>query len=116
MIALEHVSKFYGKTPGAVPALTDVDLEVEAGEFLSVMGPSGSGKSTLLHLIAGLDTPNVGRVLLAGKDLARLDDDARSDIRLRQIGFVFQNFNLFPGFTVEENVAWPLEFLGVSWP
>src|SRR5436309_7899353 len=115
-VVLEHVSKRYGEGPQAATALTDMNLDVPAGEFLSVMGPSGSGKSTLLHLIAGLDTPNVGRVLLAGRDLARLDDDARSDIRLRQIGFVFQNFNLFPGFTVEENVAWPLEFLGVSWP
>jgi putative ABC transport system ATP-binding protein len=79
------------------------------------MGPSGSGKSTLLNLIAGLDTPTRGRVLVGGEDLASLADEARSRLRLRSIGFVFQSFNLFPTFTVEENVAWPLEFLGVAW-
>jgi len=93
----------------------DWTLEVPAGEFLSVMGPSGSGKSTILNLVAGLDTPSSGRVIVAGEDLARLSDDARSDLRLQQIGFVFQTFNLFPSFTVEENVAWPLEFLGTRW-
>jgi putative ABC transport system ATP-binding protein len=92
-----------------------VSLEVATGEFLCVMGPSGSGKSTLLNLVAGLDSPNRGRVMVAGAELDRLDDDARSDLRLRAIGFVFQAFHLFPSFTVEENVAWPLEFQGVRW-
>lgn len=114
-ISLERVSKIYGYGDRAAAALSDVNLEVPSGEFLSVMGPSGSGKSTLLNLIAGLDTPSEGSVTVAGRDLAALDDDARSDLRLRHIGFVFQNFNLFPGFTVEENVAWPLEFLGLRW-
>ena len=83
--------------------------------FVALTGPSGSGKSTLLNLIAGLDTPDDGRVEVGGRDLAHLSDDARSDLRLQRIGFVFQSFNLFPTFTVEENVAWPLEFLGVGW-
>jgi putative ABC transport system ATP-binding protein len=115
VIILERVSKSYGDGPKAAAALNDITLSVPTGEFLSIMGPSGSGKSTLLNLIAGLDTPSSGRVIVAGKDLARLSDDARSDLRLHRIGFVFQAFNLFPSFTVEENVAWPLEFTGLRW-
>ena len=114
-IVIEHASKQYGEGPKAVAALTDVSLHVPAGEFLSIMGPSGSGKSTLLNLVAGLDTPTEGRVLVNGRDLAGLSDDARSDLRLGSMGFVFQSFNLFPSFTVEENVAWPLRFLGLKW-
>lgn len=114
-INLERVCKSYGHGDLAVIALDDVNLAVPKGEFLSVMGPSGSGKSTLLNLIAGLDTPSRGRVLVEGDDLAYLSDNARSRLRLRCIGFVFQGFNLFPTFTAEENVAWPLEFIGVRW-
>jgi putative ABC transport system ATP-binding protein len=114
-VLLERVSKRYSTDANIGPAIREVNLEVRAGEFLSVMGPSGSGKSTLLNLIAGLDTPTGGRVVLDGQDIAYLSDDARSDLRLRKIGFVFQAFNLFPTFTVEENVAWPLEFLGIDW-
>lgn len=114
-IVLERVSKRYGSGAQAVYAVADVSLGVPAGEFVSVIGPSGSGKSTLLNLIAALDVPTEGRVLLGGHDLGGLCDDARSDLRLRGIGFVFQGFNLFPSFTVEENVAWPLEFLGRPW-
>jgi putative ABC transport system ATP-binding protein len=114
-IVLERVSKQYGVGMHAVSAVTDVSLRVPAGEFLSIMGPSGCGKSTLLNLIAGLDMPGSGRVTVAGQHLAHLSDDARSDLRLRHIGFVFQSFNLFPTFSVEENVAWPLEFLGGRW-
>ena len=112
-VVLDRVSKQYGSGPQAVPALTEVCLEVASGEFFSVMGPSGCGKSTLLNLIAGLDTPNSGRVVIAGDDLAQLSDDARSDLRLHRIGFVFQSFNLLATFTAEENVAWPLRFVGV---
>jgi putative ABC transport system ATP-binding protein len=114
-LVLERVHKRYGSGPQAVDALTDVSLQVAPEEFLSIMGPSGCGKSTLLNLIAGIDTPTSGRVWVAGHDLAQLSDDARSDLRLRHIGFVFQTFNLFPTFTAEENVTWPLEFLGVHW-
>src|SRR5262249_6389372 len=113
VVALDGVSKCYGSGAQAVAALIDVTLHVPAGQFLSVMGASGSGKSTLLNLIAGLDTPSSGRVMIAGSDLARVSDDARCDLRLRHIGLVFQAFNLFPTFTVEENVIWPLELLGV---
>ena len=114
-VRLDQVSKHYGRGAQAVPAVNDVSLEVPPGEFVSIMGPSGCGKSTLLNLIAGLDTPTSGHVFVAGQDIARLSDDARSDLRLQHIGFVFQSFNLFPTFTIEENVAWPLEFLGVRW-
>jgi putative ABC transport system ATP-binding protein len=113
-IALEEVSKRYGGGRQATAALSDVTLVVARGEFLAVTGESGSGKTTLLNLIAGLDTPCSGRVLVAGDDIARASDDFRSDLRLRHIGFVFQTFNLFPTFTLEENVAWPLGFLGVG--
>src|SRR3989454_2488668 len=114
-VVLERVSKSYGDAGHAVTALGDVSLQVPASQFLSIMGPSGSGKSTLLNLIAGLDTPTRGRVIVAGRELTHLSDDARSDLRLRHIGFVFQTFNLFPTFTAEENVAWPLAFLGFGW-
>ena len=112
-IVLSQVSKRYGDGPAAVSALTDVSLVVARGEFVTMMGPSGCGKSTLLNLIAGLDAPDVGSVTVAGRDLAVISDDERSDLRLRCVGFVFQSFNLFPSFTVEENVAWPLEFQGL---
>lgn len=114
-ITLKGVSKQYGTSAQAVAALNDIDLSVPEGQFLSVMGASGSGKSTLLNLIAGLDSPTCGRITVLGQDLAELSDDARSDLRLQQIGFVFQTFNLFPTFSVQENVAWPLKFLGVRW-
>ncbi len=114
-VLLDRVSKRYGAGPSAVAALTDTSLTVPVGEFLSIMGPSGCGKSTLLNLIAGLDTPDTGSVIVAGSDLAQLSDNARSALRLHHVGFIFQAFNLFPTFTVRENVAWPLEFLGVRW-
>jgi putative ABC transport system ATP-binding protein len=114
-VLLDRVYKRYGTGPQAVNALNDVSLRVAPEGFLSIMGPSGCGKSTLLNLIAGIDTPTSGRVWVAGHELAQLSDDARSDLRLQHIGFVFQSFNLFPTFTAEENVTWPLEFLGVHW-
>ena len=114
-LVLDRVYKRYGSGPQAVHALNDVSLRVAPEEFLSIMGPSGCGKSTLLNLIAGIDTPTSGRIWVAGHELAELSDDARSDLRLQHIGFVFQSFNLFPTFTAEENVTWPLEFLGIHW-
>jgi len=114
-VFLDHVHKRYGEGPQAVAAINDVTLRIAPEEFVSIIGPSGCGKSTMLNLIAGIDTPSSGRVWVAGHELAELSDDARSDLRLRHIGFVFQSFNLFPTFTAEENVTWPLEFLGVHW-
>ncbi len=114
-VVVEGVSKRYGEGGHGVTALADVSLIIGAGEFVSIMGPSGSGKSTLLNLVAGLDVPSAGRVVVDGRDLATLGEEARSALRLRRIGFVFQSFNLFPTFSAEENVAWPLEFLGATW-
>jgi putative ABC transport system ATP-binding protein len=113
VVVLDHVSKRYGSGPQAVPAVVDVNLCVRRGESVSIMGPSGCGKSTLLNLIAGLDTPDEGRVVVAGQALSQLSDHARSHLRLNRIGFVFQSFHLLPTFTVEENVAWPLELQGL---
>src|SRR5262245_56013447 len=114
-VALHDVSKYHGAGRQAVCALAGIDAELAAGELLSIVGPSGSGKSTLLNLIGGLDTPSGGRVIVEGRDLTQLSDDARSDLRLRRIGFVFQSFNLLPSFSAEDNVAWPLGFLGAGW-
>src|SRR5262245_61739473 len=111
-VRLEHVSKEYGRGALAFSALSDVSLTIPCGEFVSIMGPSGSGKSTLLNLIAGLDTPTAGRVVVDDQELAALSDNERSDLRLSRVGMVFQGFNLFATFTAEENVTWPLEFLG----
>ena len=114
-ITLDRVGKRYGEGAASVHALHDVTLEIDAGEFVAIVGPSGSGKSTLLNLVAGIDTASTGRVRVLGNDLGALADDARSDLRLRELGFVFQGFNLFPTFTAEENVAWPRRFRGDTW-
>jgi len=108
------VTKRYGSGTRATLALSELTLQIHRGEFLSLMGPSGSGKTTLLNLIAGLDAPNDGRVLLQGQDLSVLADHELADLRLRTIGFVFQAFNLIPALTVDENLRWPLEFHGYS--
>jgi putative ABC transport system ATP-binding protein len=112
-IVFQDVTKRYGENSRGVVVLDRIRLSIAAGELVALMGPSGSGKTTLLNLCAGLQTPTDGEVWVAGHNLAQLDDDARSDLRLREVGFVFQSFNLFPAFTVEENVLWPLEFMGV---
>jgi ABC-type lipoprotein export system ATPase subunit len=112
LIALAGVTKAYGPAGRRTAALEDLNLQIEEGEFVSLMGPSGSGKTTLLNLIAGIDVPERGTVLLNGIDLRTLGDRQLANLRLRTIGFVFQSFNLIPGFTVKENIEWPLEFAG----
>ena len=114
IIELSGVSKTYGAGPTGSVALAALDLSIKRGEFVSLMGPSGSGKTTLLYLIAGLDVPDRGRVVVCGRDLAELRDHQLAALRLRSVGFVFQAFNLIPAFTVEENVAWPLAHSGCS--
>jgi len=96
-----------------VPALNGVNFKVEAGEFMSVMGPSGSGKTTLLNLIGALDRPTEGKVIVHGTDISKLNDDELAELRNREIGFVFQFFNLIPRMTALENVELPLAFAGV---
>jgi putative ABC transport system ATP-binding protein len=108
MMELENVTKVYTQGRREVHAVRGVDLRIDAGEFVSIMGPSGSGKSTLMHLLGVLDTPTSGRVLFQGQDLQTLSDKQRSLVRRTQIGFVFQFFNLLPTLTAVENVALPL--------
>jgi putative ABC transport system ATP-binding protein len=111
-IVLEGACKTYGAGGQAVVALDGVTLEVAVGDFVTLVGPSGSGKSTLLNLIAGLDSPTEGRVTVLGHRLSQLEEDGRCDLRLRNIGIVFQAYNLLPRLSVLDNVALPLEFQG----
>ncbi|MCL4792682.1 MAG: ABC transporter ATP-binding protein [Gammaproteobacteria bacterium] len=94
--------------------LDRLDLSVAAGELVAIVGESGSGKSTLLNLIAGLDQPDAGRIMIAGQDLATLDDDARTRLRRAQLGFVFQSFHILPHLRVGQNIELPLVLLGVA--
>ena len=114
MLELRHISKTYGTGPATVSALRDVSLCVEAGKMVAVMGPSGSGKSTLLAIAGGLEQPTAGDVLVDGTQLAALSRGGRARLRRREIGYVFQDFNLLPGLTAVENVVLPLELDGVS--
>jgi len=108
ILETNQVSKQYQMGEVSVDALAGVDFSVEKGEFVAIMGPSGSGKSTLLHLLGGLDGPSDGEVKLAGKPLSQLNDKEVTLIRRRNVGFVFQFFNLLPTLTAEENIALPL--------
>ena len=114
MIELASVGKTYGSASAPVTALRDVDLLIQRGEFVAIVGPSGSGKSTLLNLIGCLDQPSSGRLLFLGEDTSSLNDTKLSRIRNRAIGFVFQMFNLVPELTVYENVELPLVYAGVT--
>jgi len=104
--------KQYGTGPTAVRALDGVDVVFERGRFTAIMGPSGSGKSTLMHCVAGLDTPTEGQVWLGSTQLDRLDDTALTLLRRERVGFVFQQFNLLPTLTAEQNIVLPLELAG----
>ena len=112
LLETRALKKTYGSGELRVEALRGIDLKVEAGEFLAIMGPSGSGKSTLLHLLGGVDRPASGQVLLEGADLSALSDDERTILRRQRIGFIFQSFNLLPTLSAEENVSLPLELGG----
>jgi putative ABC transport system ATP-binding protein len=112
-LELRQVSKTYGSGPSEVNALREVDLSVERGELVAVMGPSGSGKSTLLTIAGSLEEPTSGQVLVDGADLGSFSRSDRAKMRRRSIGYVFQDFNLLPGLTALENVTLPLELDGV---
>src|SRR5215217_1859263 len=107
-LVVEDVRKKYRQGQEVVDALAGISLEVNRGQFLAIMGASGSGKSTLLHLMAGLAKPDTGRVVINGEDLSKMNDRELTLFRRRQIGLVFQSFNLIPTLSAEENVALPL--------
>lgn len=115
VVDIQQMSKVYSPdTPAEVVALRNVDVRIERGEFLAIMGPSGSGKSTLMNLIGCLDTPSSGRYLCDGVDVATLDAAERARLRLTRIGFVFQGFHLLARMNALENVMLPLAYAGVS--
>jgi putative ABC transport system ATP-binding protein len=112
MIRVSSLSMRLASGGRVVDVLTDVSLEVPAGQFLAIAGPSGSGKSTLLGLLAGLDQPTAGRIEVAGVEVTALDEDALARFRRDHVGYVFQSYHLLPTLTAEENVAVPLELAG----
>lgn len=107
----QQLQKAYSRAGGAIQALQQIDLTIHAGELVALVGPTGSGKTTLLMLLAGLDRPDAGSISLQGQPLAALRDDALTDLRSRLVGVVYQQYNLFPGFTVRDNIALPLRLM-----
>ena len=114
LIKLDRVTKHYRRDAIDIPVLDKIDLEISQGEFLAMMGPSGSGKTTLLNLIAGIDKPNSGKVLIDGKDIAQLNEQQLSKWRARHVGFIFQLYNLIPVLSAFENVELPLLLTNLS--
>lgn len=106
-----NLSKRYQATGGTVAALAEVNIQISAGEMVALVGPTGSGKTTLLALLAGLEQPDRGSVTLLGQPLEELSNDRVIDLRSQAVGFIYQNYNLFPGFTVRENIGLPLRLM-----
>ena len=109
ILKVENLTKVYGKEENKVVALDNVSFTVQKGEFVAIVGASGSGKSTLLHLIGGVDRPTSGKVFIDGKDIFKFDDDKLAIFRRRQIGLIYQFYNLIPILNVEENITLPLD-------
>lgn len=112
ILETKNLAKHYGKGENIVKALDGVNLEVTEGEFVAIVGTSGSGKSTLLHMLGGLDRPTYGSVFVGGKEIFKLNDDELTIFRRRNIGFIFQNYNLIPILNVYENIVLPVELDG----
>jgi putative ABC transport system ATP-binding protein len=112
IISAQDLDRRYGEGETAVDALADVTVDLERSRLTAIMGPSGSGKSTLMHLLAGLDRPTGGQVLVEGTDISSLDDKRLTELRREQFGFIFQFFNLLPVLTAEENIVLPLSIAG----
>jgi putative ABC transport system ATP-binding protein len=112
IVATTDLTRVYGEGETAVHALRGVTVSFPVGQFAAIMGPSGSGKSTLMHLLAGLDRPTSGSVIVDGQEIAKLDDKGRTRLRRDRLGFVFQAFNLVPVLTAEENILLPLTLAG----
>ena len=113
-VFIKNLKKYYGEEPNIIRAVDDVDLSVNKGEFVAIVGNSGSGKSTLLHMIGGLDVPTAGSVVVREKELSRMKDEELSIFRRRNIGFVFQNYNLVPILNVYENIVLPVGLDGAT--
>lgn len=112
IISTENLGKTVPTSEGPLDILSSVDLNIKSAESVAIMGASGSGKSTLLSLLAGLDTPTTGKIILEGQNLTEMDEDGRAEMRNKLVGFVFQSFQLLPGLTALENVMLPLELRG----
>ena len=114
ILRTEHLLKRYGKGNNEIIAVNDVNLSVEQGEFVAIVGSSGSGKSTLMHMLGGVDRPTSGRVLIEGNDIYKMNDDRLAIFRRRQVGLIYQFYNLIPVLNVEENLTLPCELDGVK--
>lgn len=112
VLEIKDLRKYYGKDESLVKALDGINLTVKKGEFIAIVGSSGSGKSTLLNMIGGLDTPSEGTVIVDGKEISKMEDEDQTIFRRRNIGFIFQNYNLVPMLNVYENIVLPIELDG----
>jgi putative ABC transport system ATP-binding protein len=116
LIEIQNVSKSYRRDTLEIPVLNNISLSIDAGDFVAFMGPSGSGKTTLLNLIAGIDRPSAGKIIVAGTNLTELDETALAEWRSQRVGFIFQFYNLIPVLTALENVELPLLLTPLSRP